>query len=89
MFTFNGMNFNAISCVFEIYVGETLNNRQQVNAPQIVIQQDFFNRVSEMTNVNQPIKCKLIMVDEIYDEYEKKMKVLENSITVENLAYGK
>ena len=89
MFTFNGMNFNAISCVFEIYVGETLNNRQQVNAPQIVIQQDFFNLISEMANVNQPIKCKLIMVDEIYDEYEKKMKVLENSITVENLAYGK
>ena len=74
-------NFNFMKVIYEGYIGDKCIYRQELQAPpellQITFQQDMLNLPK-----SQLTKIKMIRYDQIWDNFEKKHKVLENFIEV-------
>lgn len=74
-------NFNFMKVIYEGYIEDKCIYRQELQAPpellQITFQQDMLNLPK-----SQLTKIKMIRYDQIWDNFEKKYKVLENFIEV-------
>lgn len=76
--------FNSHVVTFEIYIGEQLVNKQTIEAPEIMLKNQFIQMMQQIANDNRPMKCRLIVPDVIWNNYEKKQKVLENYVEFRN-----
>lgn len=78
--------FEIFEATFEVWIGNELTNRQVMQAPKEIIIANFLNTAKQIKNDNRPIKLKIIVPDIIWDEFEKKQKVLNNGVEVVNHA---
>ena len=99
MFGFN-VNFGGINgqlemfdCLIEIEANGD-NKRQRMQAPRIMIEQQFASLVQQATQTNDPVRIRLSRMAQIYDEfgslvYENE-KPLERELYIvfTNNAYG-
>lgn len=70
--------------IFEVYVEDKLTNRQRIQAPKEMLMANFVQTAKQMKNDKRPIKFKMIVPHVIWDEFEKKQKVLNNGIELNN-----
>lgn len=72
--------------IIEVYIGDTLTNRQQMKAPRDILISNFVNTAKQMRNDQRPIRLKMIRPEMIWDEFEKRQKILNNEIEISNMA---
>lgn len=72
--------------VFEVYIEDKLTNRQQLSAPKDMIVEHFFQTARQIQNDRRPIKIKMIRPTVIWDELDKKERILNNEIELSNSA---
>lgn len=69
---------------FEVYVEDKLTNRQSMQAPKDIIMLNFIQNAQQIQNNPKPIMLKLSRQEVIWDEFENKEKVLNNTIELSN-----
>lgn len=72
--------------IFEITEGNNIR-KQQMQAPRIIIEQQFLQFMQQAANVQIPVKIKLSRTEQIYNNFDQKFIDKENSITFMNNAY--
>lgn len=70
--------------IIEIYLGNQCIQRQSLNAPEDILKAQFIGLMQQIANENRPMKCKMTLYDVIWDNIEKKQKVLENYVEFKN-----
>ena len=70
--------------IFEIYIEDKLINRQQMKAPKQILIANFVETAKQMKNDQRPIKFKMIVPCVIWDEFDKRQKVLNNEAVLSN-----
>ena len=93
MFGFN-VNFGGIDERFETFECmidiETNGNkqRQRIQAPRIMIEQQFMSLVQQAVQADRPVKVILSRMVPVYDEFNDKWIEIENYIAFENNMYS-
>ena len=82
MFNFNfdqifGSTFDA---KIEIYVGEQLVQSDNLQAPSVIIQQNYLNLLQQVLNEPSPMSVKLLVAKDIYDDNDNYVRTLWNSV---------
>ena len=72
--------------IFEVYIKDTLTNRQQMSAPKDMLIANFLQTAKQIQNDQRPIKIKMIKPEVIWDSFEQKQKTLNNEIELSNKA---
>lgn len=81
-----GFDNEMEECIIEIKIGNQIQ-RQRIQGMVEMIQMQFVQMLQEVGHSDQPIRVKLIKEDIIWNQFEKKSKVLENSIQFANKKY--
>ena len=79
--------FEIYETTFEVWVGNELINKQIMQAPKEILIANFINTAKQIKNDSRPIKLKMIVPEVIWDEFEKKQKILNNGVEVINQEY--
>ena len=85
MFGFN-FNIEMIEAILEVYIGETLAESQQLQAPQFVVEQQFKQLMTQIMDDTRPMKIRLCRDEPIYDEMNNYIRTLQNYVEYENKA---
>ena len=86
MFNHFQMFDDLYDVIFEITEGDNVR-KQQMQAPRIIIEQQFLQLMQQAANVQIPVKIKLSRAEQIYDNFDQKFIEQENSITFMNNVY--
>ena len=86
MFNHFQMFDDLYDVILEITEGNNIR-KQQMQAPRIIIEQQFLQLMQQAANVQIPVKIKLSRTEQIYDNFDQKFIDQENSITFMNNAY--
>lgn len=86
MFNHFQMFDDLYDVIFEITEGDNVR-KQQMQAPRIIIEQQFLQLMQQAANVQIPVKIKLNRTEQIYDNFDQKFIEQENSITFMNNTY--
>ncbi len=70
--------------IIETYLGTQCIQRQSLNAPEQILKMQFMGLVQQIAQENRPMRAKMIIPEVIWDEIEKKQKVLENYVEFRN-----
>lgn len=70
--------------IIETYLGTQCIQRQSLNAPEQFLKMQFIGLAQQIAQENRPMKCRMILPEVIWDEIEKKQKVLENYVEFRN-----
>lgn len=76
----------VFTCTFEITV-DGATQRQMVQAPRMMIEQQFLSMLQEIQQMRSPAKIKLSRPVDIWSQIDQKIIRRENSIEVANRAY--
>ncbi len=76
--------FEMHEVIIEVYIEDKLTNRRQMQAPKEVLIANFLNTAKQMKNDQRPIKLKMIRPEMIWDEFEKKQRIINNEIELSN-----
>lgn len=71
---------------FEITEGINTSTRR-MQAPQILIEQQFLQLMQQAANLSIPVKIKMSRIEKIYNVFDDKWLDRENSVTFMNNAY--
>jgi hypothetical protein len=80
------VNFDSIfgdifDAKIEIYVGEQLVQSDNLQAPQIVIEQNYLRLVQQIVaDKSRPMSIKLSVAKDIYDDNDNYVRTLWNSV---------
>lgn len=72
------------SVIIETYIGNQCIQKQSLNAPEQVLKMQFMGLMQQIAQENRPMRVKMIVSDVIWDDIEKKQKVLENYVEFKN-----
>lgn len=86
MFFNFGFENNMEECMIEIKLGNQIQ-RQRMKATPEMIQMQFMQVLQEVGHSDQPIKIKLIKEENIWNQFSKNFKTLENYIQFANKKY--
>ena len=64
----------------EIYVGDKLIQSDNLQAPSIVIQQNYLGLLNQIINEPQPMSVKLLVAKDVYDDNDNYVRTLWNSV---------
>lgn len=84
-FTFNNI-FEPYEVTFEIYIGDTLAKTQTMQAPKEMLMASFMQTVNQVARDKRPMKIRMSRPEIIWDEFEKREKVLTNEVVFGNNA---
>lgn len=70
--------------IIETYLGTECIQRQQLNAPEGILKAQFMGLMQQIAQENRPMCVKMIVPEVIWDDIEKKQKVLENYVEFRN-----
>ena len=86
MFNINMNMFETYEVDFEVYIGETLTQKQKMQAPKEMIMINFIQTAQQIGNDKRPIKIKMTRPEIIWDSFENEQKTLINEIEFSNNA---
>lgn len=75
-------------CLFEVKVEDQVQKRT-LEAPRIMLEQEFMSLVNEAANSNLPISIKMSRKVPIFDQFDQRWIERENSIVFTNEAYNR
>lgn len=70
--------------IIEIYIGTQCIQRQSLSAPEQFLKMQFIGLAQQIAQENRPMRVKMIVPEVIWDDIEKKQKVLENYVEFRN-----
>ncbi len=73
----------SIEVLFEQYVGNQLVNQQRLSAPPMMLQAQFIQACQQIVG-QSPMRIRMVRWEEIWNEFEQKMKPIEYSIEFQN-----
>ena len=80
----NSIFEEPMDVIFEQYIGNACVQRQKLIMPPTFLEAQFKSMMNQIARQSQPMKIKMIRFEEIWDEFEKKRKVIENFIEFQN-----
>jgi hypothetical protein len=83
-------NLNEKMKIFSVSITVNVDGNIQkraIQAPRMMIEQEFISLVQQATQSNEPIKLIMSIKFPLYDEWHDKWNECENSITFTNDAY--
>lgn len=83
---FNMFNMETYEATFEVYLEDKLVTQQTIQAPQEILIAQYAQTMQQIGNDKRPMKFKMIVPQVIWDEFENRQKVLNNSSTFSNNA---
>lgn len=75
--------------IIETYLGTQCIQRQSLNAPEQFLKMQFMGLMQQIAQENRPMRVKMIVPDVIWDNYEKKQKILKNYVEFRNKLFEK
>ena len=78
--------FEPYEVTFEVYVGDTLSNKQVIQAPKEMIIANFIEIAKQIQGDRRPVKIRMIRPETIWDNFEQKQKTINNMIELSNHA---
>lgn len=78
----------VFECTFDIEVEDRIQH-QIVQAPRVALEQQFLGLAQQAAKSNKPMRVKMSRQIPIYDNFDKKWIVRENSVAFANNAYIK
>lgn len=75
--------------IIETYLGTQCIQRQPLNAPEQILKMQFMGVIQQIAQENRPMKCRMIVPEVIWDDIEKKEKVLNNYVEFRNKLFEK
>lgn len=78
--------FEIHEVIFEIYIEDTLTNKQRIQAPKEIIIANFLQTVEQIKADKKPIMVKMIRPEIIWDNFENKEKTINNEVAFSNNA---
>lgn len=85
MFRFN-MGMDIYNVILEVYIGEQLVNKQQMQAPKEMLMINFIQLAEQIGNDSRPMKVRMARQESIWDRFEQRERVLTNEIEFRNNA---
>lgn len=86
MFTHLHQHMEIYTCTLEVEQNGNVQ-RQTIEAPRIMLEQQFINLMQQASKVNNPIKIKMSRKVPTYNNYADEWVDLEHYILFENDAY--
>lgn len=80
----NSLFEDPMTVVLEQYVGNACVQRQKLTMPPYFLEAQFKQMMNQIARQSQPMKVKMIRFEEIWDEFEKRRKTIENFIEFQN-----
>lgn len=81
-FTFNPFG-PSVDVMIEQYIGNQIVNQQWISGPPMLLQTQFIQSCQEMMG-QSPMKLKMLRYENIWDQFEQKIKPLEYSVEFQN-----
>ena len=78
----------VFECTFDIEVEDRIQH-QTVQAPRVALERQFLGLAQQAAKSNKPMRVKMSRQIPIYDNFDKKWIVRENSVAFANNAYIK
>ena len=78
--------FETHKATFEVYLEDTLINRQTMQAPKEILMMNFVQLYEQTKTDTRPIRVKMIVPMYIWDDYKNEQKVLDNGVEFLNNA---
>lgn len=69
---------------FEVYLEDRVVSQQTIQAPKEILMAQYAQTMQQIMNDKRPMKLKMIVPQVIWDDFENKQKVLNNSTTFSN-----
>lgn len=73
----------SVEVLFEQYVGNQVVSQHQLAAPPIMLQSQFIQACQQIAG-QSPMRIRMVRWEEIWNEFEQKMKPVEYSIEFQN-----
>ena len=74
------------ACVFEIEANGNIR-RQRIEAPRMIIEQQFMSLVQQAANNTTPIRVKMSRMESVWNQFDNVWVDVENSIEFTNIAW--
>lgn len=81
-FTFNPFG-PSVDVMIEQYIGNQIVNQQWISGPPILLQAQFMQSCQQIMS-QSPMKLKMLRYENIWDQFEQKIKPLEYSVEFQN-----
>lgn len=81
-----GFNIEMNNVILEVYIGNQLVKRQQMQAPKEMLIATYMSFVQQLADDSRPMKVKMSRQEYIWDRFEKKEKPLTYEIEFRNNA---
>lgn len=75
---------DPVTVVLEQYIGNAYVQRQKLSMQPIFLKAQFKQMINQIAKQKHPMKVKMIRFEEIWDEFEKRRKTIENFIEFQN-----
>ena len=83
---FDMFDIETYEATFEVYLEDKIIKKQTVQAPAEFLMAQYAQTMQQIGNDKRPMKFKMIVPQVIWDEFEGRQKVLNNSSTFSNNA---
>lgn len=81
---FDMFDVELYESTFEVYLEDKLIKKQTVQAPKEILIAQYIQTMQQIANDKRPMKIKMIVPQVIWDNFENRQKVLNNSTTFSN-----
>jgi hypothetical protein len=85
MFNIN-FDLEMFDVVFEIYIEDKIVQRQRMQAPKEILMANFIQTANQIKPDKRPMKIRMSRQDNIWDNFEKKEKILDLDVECMNEA---
>lgn len=80
-----GFNFDSIfgdvyDAKIEVYVGDSVVQTDNLQAPSIIIEQNYLGLLQQIIKESQPMSVKLLVAKDIYDDNDNYVRTIWNSV---------
>lgn len=73
-----------IAVTLEQYIGNALVHSQKLSAPPKFLQAQFMQLVQQVASQSQPMKIRMVRLEDIWDNFDNEWKRLEFDIMFQN-----
>ena len=79
-FNFDQIFGSVYDAKLEIYVGDQLVQSDTLQAPSIVVQQNYLNLLNQIIKESQPMSVKLLVAKDVVDDNDNYIRTIWNSV---------
>lgn len=76
--------FDSHEAEIQIYIGDQLLQSDRLQAPSMILKQNYIQLLQSIIQESQPMSVKMLIKHDVYDENEKYVRTLWNSVECSN-----